>query len=111
MRLLLGRKCHEDLIGGCLGKDLITLCAERLTQLCRQRHGVAGNIDIEVVGEQHIELNTQHTTLCQQGALLLDGGEEVGNKALAGYNHRLAKHSTALGATDIEYIRKACQIP
>ena len=62
-----------------------------------------------ILAKERIKLQAQHTPLGQQRTLLLDDGEEVGNKSLA-HHHRLAKHRSALGAADVKDITQTRQI-
>ena len=52
--------------------------------------GVAGNLEIEVVGEQGIELQSEQSALCEYGSMLLLYAEEMLVGIMVGEHHGLA---------------------
>ena len=64
---------------------------------------IFADLRVQIIGEQNVELDAQQTALCQQSALLLDHGHEVGRCAV-GEHHGLAAQRAHLGAADVEHI-------
>ena len=73
---------------------------------------MAGNPEVEIVLHQRVELDAQKATLGQQGAVLLDDGEEMGRCGSVGVgeNDRLATQGATLGAADVEHVAQVGQL-
>ena len=82
---------------------------EQLAQAESHTDGVAGNVEIETVGEQRVELYTGQSALGQQGPMLLDDVEEVAGCIVTGEYYRLAAEGTHLRAADIKDVAMAGQ--
>ena len=55
------RNHQELLIGGRIEEELIAQVGEQLFQFHRHTHSMGGDVEIEIVGEQRIELHTYQT--------------------------------------------------
>ena len=64
---------HEHLIGGRIHKKAIALGGQTLLEGVGGVDGVFADLRVQIIGEQHVELDAQQTALGQQGALLAKG--------------------------------------
>ena len=65
---------------------------------------------VQIIGEEGIELNPEKPTFRQEGAVLLDGGEEVRRCISAGEDDGFAAEGPDLGSADVENIAEAGDI-
>lgn len=72
---------EEELVGRRVDVGAISLPEQRLPEAAGRRDGLPRDTQIESVGEERLELEAQQPTLGQQGAVLLDEGEEVGQQS------------------------------
>ena len=100
----------ELLVGGRVAIHLVTLADEGVTQSHRLLNGMAGNLEVEAIGHQGVELDAQQATLCQQGPVLLDDGEEMGRGIVMGKNDGFATIGTTLGAAQVEHVAQVGQL-
>ena len=70
-QLLVGQH-DEHLIRGRIHEERIALFGQSLLEHGGGLNGIFADGLVQVIGEQHIELDAQQTALCQQSALLLD---------------------------------------
>ena len=96
----------EHLIGGRFHIEAVTLGSKALLQTVCGLDGVPADAGVQIIGEQHVELQAQQTALGKQRALLLDHGHKVGRCAVREH-HGLAAQSAHLGAADVEHIGQA----
>ena len=68
---------HELLVGRRIHEETVVPVSKSLLELLCHVVGVSGDAEIQPVGEQRVELDAQQTSLCQEGTVLLDDGEEV----------------------------------
>ena len=99
----------EDLVRGGVHKEAISLFRKTGFQAVSGDNGVFADGEIQVIGEQHIELDAQQPPLCQQCALLLDHGHKM-RRCAVGEHHSLAAQRTHLGAADVKYIGQPCKV-
>ena len=69
---------------------------------------MAWRVPIEPVGEQCVKLQPQQPSLGQQGAVLLNLREEVGDEVGLGEHHRLPEQGAYFGAADVKDIAQLC---
>ena len=93
----------EDLVRGRIHEEAVALFRKTGLQAVGGGNGVFADGEVQVIGEQHVELDAQQPPLCQQCALLLDHGHKVCRCAV-GEHHSLAAQRTHLGAADVEHI-------
>ena len=74
---MLGREDDKLLVGGRVDGQLDVVFPEDSFHAPGHVDGVARDASIEVVGEELVELQSEHTSLGEQGAVTLDGGEET----------------------------------
>ena len=72
--------------------------------------GVARQLEIEIVGEQGIELESDECALGNDGTVLLLDGEEMLVGLSVGEDDGLATEGANLGSTDVENVAVACKI-
>ena len=101
---------HENLVGGRFESERVALGAQGLANTIGRLIGVAGDLEIQVVGEQSVKLRAQHKALGQQGTVLLDEGQEVLRRVVLGKHHGLAEQGTHLGTADVEHVGDGRQI-
>ena len=99
----------EHLIGGRLHIEAVALGSKALLQTVGGLDGVPADAGVQIIGEQHIELQAHQTALGKQRALLLDHSHKVGRCAV-GEHHGLAAQRAHLGAADVEHIGQAGDI-
>lgn len=97
-------KDEELLIGGRVDEGLETLVCEYLLELHSQLVSMAGYVQIEVVGEERVELDANESSLGEECAVLLDDTEEMGICIAMCEYDRLTTKCADLGATDVEHI-------
>ena len=68
------------------------------------------DVEIEIVGEQRIELDAQQPALGHHRPMLLGDGVEMLRRIAAGEHHRLATEAAHLRAADVEHIGQACNV-
>ena len=100
----------ENLVRERIEIERVSAFAERLSDLvscldCGLSDGL-----VEVIGEQRIELDAEQPAFGQQGAMLLDDGEKMGNAAFFRQDDGLAQQRAAFGSADIEDITEPGQI-
>ncbi len=71
--------------------------------------GVRGDAAVEVVREEGVELDAEEAALREEGAVLLDGGEEVLRRFLR-EDDGLAAEGADLGPADVEDVAEAGQV-
>ena len=72
--------------------------------------GVAGNPEVQVIGEQSVELHAQQTALGQHAAPLLHHKAEVPLQRIVHNDHGFAEQSAHLVAADVEHIAQPRQL-
>ena len=71
---------------------------------------MARQFEIEVVGEQGVELQADEGSLGNDGAVLFLDGEEMLVSLTVGEDDSLATEGTNLRTTDVEDVSVACEI-
>ena len=79
----------EDLVGGGIHKEAVALFRKAGLQAVGRGNGIFADGKVQIIGEQHIELDAQQPALCQQCALLLDHGHKV-CRCTVGEHHSFA---------------------
>lgn len=100
----------ELLIGGRVNIELKAFLLEYLFHLHRHLDSVAGEVEIEIVGEEGFELQTYQGAFGYHGTVLLLDREEMLVSLPIGEYHRFATESTNLCTSDIEHVAMARQI-
>ena len=83
------------------------LALEHTTQFHRHVDGVAADSEVEVVGEEGVELNTKKAAFGKKSTVLLHDGEKMAWGIAIREHHRLATERTHFRAADVEYIAQA----
>ena len=91
------------MVRGRIHEETVALFRKTGLQAVGGGNGVFADGEVQVIGEQHVELDAQQPPLCQQCALLLDHGHKV-RRCAVGEHHSLAAQRTHLGAADVEHI-------
>ena len=104
------RQDDKLLVGGRVDEELAAFLLEDLFHLHGHLDGVARELEVEVVSEQGLKLQTNERSLGNDGTVLLLNREEVLVGLTVGEDHCLATERTNLRATNIENIAVACQI-
>ena len=99
----------EHLVRGRIHIEAVALGGKALLQPVGGVDGVLADAGVEVVGEQHIELQAHQAAFGKQSALLLDHSHEVGRGTL-GEHHGFAAQGTHLGAADVEHVGELCDV-
>ena len=98
------------MIGGGIYQELKTFTDEEFLHAHGCLDGLLGELEVEVVGEQRLELQTNQGTLGNHGPVLLLDGEEMLMGILVGEDNGLTAKGTNLRATDIKDVAMASQI-
>ena len=102
---------HDELlVGGRVNVEPITLLLEDLLHAHSHLDGMFGELEVEVVRKQGLELQTDEGTFGYHGSVLFLDREEVLVGLTIGEDHSLTTKSTNLRSTNIEHITVACQI-
>ena len=99
----------ELLVGGRLEPELITLFLEHPTHLHSLVNAVARQLEVEIIRKQCVELQSDKSSLGNDGAVLLLDGEEMLVGLTVGEHHRLATQGADLRAADVEHVAMARQ--
>ena len=98
--LVCGRICEE--------------CAARFLtdggDALRLHDGLFGDLKVQVVGEQHVELDAEQTALGQHAAALLDVVAEIGLDFRVCDDDCFAEQRAHLRAADVEHIAQVAQV-
>ncbi len=94
----------ELLVGGRVDVEAVAPLGKSAAELHGHADGMAGNAQVEPVGEERVELQAQQAAFCKQGAVLLDEGEEVGEQLRVGNDDGLAEKRTHFCAADVEHV-------
>ena len=92
------------LVGGRVEVEREACRAQDVLQLFRHVDGMGGDLQVEVVGEQGIELDACQPPLGKQGSVLFDDTEETAGGSTTGEDNGFAAEGTDLGAADVEGI-------
>ena len=96
------------LVRGGVEQQGIAVGNKDLPDLERHINGVAGNLEIQIVGKQRVKLDTQQTALGQHAAALLHHKAEVLLQCRVHNDHGFTEQRTYLGAADVKYVAQPC---
>ena len=100
---------YELLVGRGFKEEGDAFFLEDGDHVLRPVDGVRGDPPVEVVREEGVELDAQEAALRQEGAVLLDGGEEV-LRRLRREDDGFAAQGADLGAADVEDVAEVLQV-
>lgn len=86
------------------------MCSEGGAQPVRSRDSILPDVQVEVVGEQRVKLQAEQAAFGQQGAVLLDNGEEMRHATTLREDDGLAEQGTAFRAADVECIGQCREV-
>ncbi len=100
----------EDLVRLRHKRDVVPLVEQHLTDLVRLRVRVLRQLEIQVVGEQRVELQAEQPALGKQRAVQFDERGEILGRVAAREHDRLAEHGADLRAADREDVGDARKV-
>ena len=100
----------EVLVGRGIKSEGIALVAQRLTDALGRGDGGTPDLSVEIVGEERVELQARHKTLCKDGTVLLDDGEEIRDRVVLRENQCFTQQRAALGPADVEHIAETGEV-
>ena len=100
----------ENLIGYTGDQIRHTHFIEDTTNLVSHTNSMTGNVKVEVILKERLELNTQQAALGQHTALAFDHVTEVLSQDGIGIYNCLAEEGANLGTADVEHVTKPCQV-
>ena len=109
LHLLVGQD-DELLVGGRVEIELIAVLLENLFHLHGFFYGVTGQLEVEVVGKQRLELQADECALGNDGSMLFLYGEEVLMGIAMRKHYSFAAQGSNLGTADVEDVAMASQI-
>lgn len=68
---------YKLLVGGRVNEERIAFPSEDVLQAHRHVNGMLGDVEVEAVGEQCVELYAYEASLCHEGSVLFCDAEEV----------------------------------
>mgnify|MGYP002530616949 CR=1 FL=1 len=98
------------LVGGGVKEEGVAVLLENGVYLLGHDVGVAGDPEVQVIGEQSVELHAQQTALGQHAAPLLHHKAEVPLQRIVHNDHGFAEQSAHLVAADVEHIAQPRQL-
>ena len=94
----------ELLVGGGVDEWLIAAALKERTQTKGQSYAMTANAEVEVIREEGAELNAEHASLGEHGAVGFLQGKEAGQKFGARTHDGFTAEGPHLRAADIEHI-------
>ena len=70
---------------------------------------MTADAEVEIVGEERVELQAEQTSFGHQGTMLLDDGKEMTGSIATGKDHGFTTQRTHLGAADVEDVAELSQ--
>ena len=104
--------CHgqENLVGRGVKGQRIAVFSEGFPQFVSCPDGGISDVEVEIIREEGIELEPGYKALGQEGTVLFDDGEEMGNQARIRKDDHLAEQGSAFRPADVEGTTETCQI-
>ena len=104
------RKNGELLVRRRIGEKRAARAAARVCDAQRLLYGLFGDLEIQVVGEQHVELDAEQAALRQHAAALLDVVAEIGLERRVHDDDGLAEQCADLCAADVKHVGERAQV-
>jgi len=93
---------RKYLIGRRLSKELISVCLQSGSQLSCQFIGVFCQMEVQIIGQQCLKLDTCHEPFGQHGTAILDGIAEIALDGRCGQNQSFTIQCSVFCAANIK---------
>ena len=104
--------CCEDwelLVGRAVDKELCTFILQGFLDAHCFAYGMAGDVEVESVGEEGLKLDAEQTSFGEHAAVALDAVAEVAFCLFCCYHNCFAEECAYFCSADVECVGKACK--